>query len=144
MKFYKHQICSILLIIFIGICRYLLKIFYYYGSFKIKNLLLYIFLEIIAGIFDSIVIIYIKALMEYKFFSPYKICYTIGLINTIIIIILMSIFSSIKMKTKNWFFSLEYEGYYYLDNIYSIIKVYRYKIFFIFCFITYRYIIIIF
>ena len=40
----------------------------------------------------------------------------------------MTIFSLIKMKTKNWFFSLEYEGYYYLDNINSIIKVYGYKI----------------
>ena len=128
MKFYRHQICSILIIIFIGICRYILKIFYYYESFEIKHLLLYIFLQIIADIFESIVIIYIKAIMEYKFFSPYKICYTIGLINTSIIIILMTIFSLIKMKKKNWFFSLEYEGYYYLDNINSIIKVYGYKI----------------
>ena len=72
MKFYRHQIFSILTITFIGICRYILKIFYYYNSFEIKHLLLYIFLQIIADIFESIVIIYLKALTDYKFFLLIK------------------------------------------------------------------------
>ena len=106
--------------------------FYYYGEFKPTNLFFDILLQIIAAIFESIVIIYSKALMEYKFFSPYKICYIFGIINTIIVLVLMIVFSFIKTNTNNWFFALKYEGYYYLDNIYSILEVYRYKLILLF------------
>ena len=132
MKFYKHQIYSVLIILFLGIFRYILKVIYYYGLFKATNLFRDIVLQIIAAIFESIVIIYSKALMEYKFFSPYKICYIFGIINTIIVLVLMIVFSFIKTNTNNWFFALKYEGYYYLDNIYSILEVYRYKLILLF------------
>ena len=132
MKFYKHQIYSVSIIIILGIFRYTLKVIYYYGEFKPTNLFFDILLQIIAAIFESIVIIYSKALMEYKFFSPYKICYIFGIINTIIALVLMIVFSFIKTNTNNWFFALKYEGYYYLDNIYSILEVYRYKLILLF------------
>ena len=132
MKFYKHQIYSVSIIIILGIFRYTLKVIYYYGEFKPTNLFFDILLQIIAAIFESIVIIYLKALMEYKFFSPYKICYIFGIINTIIVLVLMIVFSFIKTNTNNWFFALKYEGYYYLDNIYSILEVYRYKLILLF------------
>ena len=128
MKFYKHQIYSVLIILFLGIFRYILKVIYYYGLFKATNLFRDIVLQVIAAIFESIVIIYSKALMEYKFFSPYKVCYIFGTINSIIIILLLIIFNFIKTNSKNWFFALEYEGYYYVDNIKSIFENYGYKL----------------
>ena len=129
MKFYKHQIFSVLIIIFLGVLRYLIKIYhYYYGLLNATKLLFDLFLQIIVAIFDSIVIIYAKALMEYKYISPYKTCYIFGLINTIIIFVLLIIFSFIKNKNKNWFFSLYYEGNYYLDNLNSIIELYGIKL----------------
>ena len=75
MKFYNYQIYSVLIIIFLEMFRYSLKVIYYYGAFKPKNLFFYVILQIIAAIFESIVIIYSKTLMEYKYISPYKIIY---------------------------------------------------------------------
>ena len=108
MRFYKHQIYSILIIIILGIIRYIIKIFHYY-EWKKPNICFDLFLQIIIAIFESIVIIFAKALMEIKYFSPYKVCYTFGIINSIIILILLIIFSFIKKNTTNWFFSLDYE-----------------------------------
>lgn len=128
MKIYKHQIYSLLIIIILGLFRYFLKIFHYYGLERLGNLIFDIFLQFIAAIFESLIIIFSKALMEIKYFSPYKVCYIFGFINTTIIIILLIIFSFIKSNTKSWFFSLNYKGYYYLDNINSIINIYGYKL----------------
>ena len=127
MRFYKHQIYSILIIIILGIIRYIIKIFHYY-EWKKPNICFDLFLQIIIAIFESIVIIFAKALMEIKYFSPYKVCYTFGIINSIIILILLIIFSFIKKNTTNWFFSLDYEGAYYLDNINFIFYEYGYKL----------------
>ena len=127
MRFYKHQIYSILIIIILGIIRYIIKIFHYY-EWKKPNICFDLFLQIIIAIFESIVIIFAKALMEIKYFSPYKVCYTFGIINSIIILILLIIFSFIKKNTTNWFFSLYYEGAYYLDNINFIFYEYGYKL----------------
>ena len=122
MKFYKHQLYSVILLILLGIFRYLLKIYYYYGLFKAQSLFIDLFIQFLAAVFESIVIIFSKGLMEYKFFSPYKVCYIFGIINTIITLILLIIFTFIKSE-KNIFFALEYKGDYYLDNLYSILDL---------------------
>ena len=129
-RFYKHQILSVIIIILLGIFRYILKIYhYYYENFEEINLYLQLFLQFIIASIESIVIIYIKGLMEYKFFSPFKVCYTFGLIISTITFTLLIIFSFIKREKSNSFFHLYYQGYYYLDNIKSIIDVYGYKLF---------------
>ena len=132
-KCYRHQICSVIIIIILGIFRYILKLIGYYKKYnKYPNLFLDLFLQNIVAIIESIIIIYTKGLMELKFFSPYKICYINGVINTIIILILLIIFTFIKSEGSNWFFSLKYKEKYYLDNIYSIIDNYGYKLIFLF------------
>ena len=133
-KFYKHQICSVIIIIILGLFRFILKYIlkseHDYDSDP--NLFLDLFLQAIIAIIESIIIIYAKGLMELKFFSPYKVCYINGLISTIITIILLLIFTFIKSEDNNWFFSLNYNNKYYLDNIYSIIDNYGYKLIFLF------------
>ena len=96
-KFYKHQIYSISFIILLSIIRYIIKLI------KSQNVdILYIFLELISTLLESIVIVYTKGLMEYKYFSPYKICYVFGLVNNIIIIIISLIaFFFIKYDNGN-------------------------------------------
>ena len=120
MKYYKHQNYSVILLILSGILRYILKMYHYYGIYGALNLIIYFILQFIAASFESIVIIFSKGLMEYKFFSPYKVCYIFGIITTIITIILLVIFTFIRSEKENWFFALKYNEGYYLDNFYSI------------------------
>ena len=131
-RFYKHQIYSVTIVIILGIIRYILKINHYSEDYEMKSLLFDLFLQLIVAIIESIIIIYIKGLMQFKYLSPFKICYIFGLINSIITILLLFIFSFIKSKEKNWFFTLKYKEHYYFDNIISIIEVYGYKLFILF------------
>ena len=99
------------------ILRYLIRIF------KENNFIFSVFiLRIIRALCDSIFFGYIKALMEYKYFSPYKFCYIFGFVNTPIIIVLYLIVSHISFKEPNLLCSLSYNDSYYFDNFYSIFK----------------------
>ena len=62
MKIYKHQIYSLLIIIILGLFRYLLKVYHYYGLDRPGILIFEIFLQLIAAIFESLIIIFSKAL----------------------------------------------------------------------------------
>jgi len=55
---------------------------------------------IFISLFESIANILIKNLMEIKLFSPFKICYLIGSINLIILIIILPILCVIKCNSK--------------------------------------------
>jgi len=82
---------------------------------------LYIFLELISTLLESIVIVYTKGLMEYKYFSPYKICYVFGLVNNIIIIIISLIaFFFIKYDNRNCYF--QGKEICYFENLFITIK----------------------
>jgi hypothetical protein len=119
MTYYKHQYFSIIIIILLEILRYLIKILNdNWENLSISALIL----QNIRGLCDSIFFGYNKALIEYKFFSPYKCCYIFGFINTAIIIILYLIVSHISFKEANSFCSLKYNDSYYFDNFYSIFK----------------------
>jgi len=111
--YYKHQHVSIILIILLEIFRYLIKIFND-NNFSISVFIL----QIIRALCDCIIYGYIKALMEYKYFSPYKCCYIFGFINTPIMIVLYIILSHISFKESNLFCSLRYNKLCCFDNFY--------------------------
>ena len=115
-KFYKHQIYSISFIILLGMIRYLIKLI------TSKNVdILYLFIQLVTTFVESIVIVYIKGLMEYKYFSPYKICYVFGLVNNIIIIIISIIaFFFIKYDKENCYF--QGEKICYFENLFKTFK----------------------
>jgi hypothetical protein len=115
-KFYKHQIYSISFIIILGMIRYFIK---FITNENIE--ILYIFLELVTTFLESIVIVYIKGLMEYKFFSPYKICYVFGLINNIIIIIISLIIFLFTNYNDNGCYFQEGEICYF-ENIFKKFK----------------------
>jgi len=71
-----------------------------------------ILLNLISAILYSIFFVYINGLMEYKFISPYKCCYMIGMVNVPLIIIIYLILSLFKSK--------EYKGYCF--NIVDLFK----------------------
>ena len=132
MILYKHQLFSFILVILLGLVRYILKRLFDKGSWggDITNILI---CQAIAAFLESMTIIYTKGLMEYKYFTPFKACYVFGTINSFIIIVFLIIFTFIKHSgDKNWFFSLNLDDdnnntnnttdtTYYLDNIASIL-----------------------
>ena len=78
--------------------------------------------QIIIGLGQAIYFSYIKVLMNYKFFSPYKVCYIFGLINMIIILIVLFIISGIECLKGNDLCTVKENRSLYFDNIYIIFK----------------------
>ena len=109
--YYKHQYISFLVLILVGA----IKIFY----FLMKELyqrtnFIAIVLNIIYSIFYAIYYIYIKGLMKYKFISPYKYNFMIGVINTPIIILMYFVISFTTLGKE------EINNIYYYDNIFKL------------------------
>ena len=115
--FYKHQYISIIIITTIGLIKTSISSFIN-RSFDYKTLIL----EIIIYTSNGIIYGYSKGLMEYKLFSPYKCCYTIGLINSILLIIIYFTVSYIPCNLE--FFCEEEEHF---DSIYFLFKDINYK-----------------
>ena len=130
--FYKHQYISIIIITIFGIYEYIIKLNHYYNNnYNFLNIIFDFILQILIGLGDAIFFSYIKGLMNYKFFSPYKVCYIFGSINMIIILILLFILSGIKCS-NNDICKIKYNNNFYFDNIYIIFQnIYAYQIFII-------------
>ena len=122
--FYNHQYFSVTIIILLGIFRYIILIFKE-GNISI-SILYEIFLNIINSFCESLFYIFLKIFMENSYFSPYKICYIIGLINGFATLIIYFIFSYISYNQSNRMFSLLYNQRFYFDNIYSLFERYNF------------------
>ena len=122
-EFYKHQYISIIIITILGIYQYIIKINNYYSSHSdFLTILIDLPSQIIIGLGQAIYFSYIKVLMNYKFFSPYKVCYIFGLINMIIILIVLFIISGIECLKGNDLCTVKENRSLYFDNIYIIFK----------------------
>jgi len=110
--FYNHQKISFLILIFVEIIKtiFLLRGKY---SFQFEDFFL-ILLNIIYSILFAIFYIYMKELMKYKYISPYKSNFMIGLINLPIIIIIYIIISFTPLGEKG--------NDYYYDSIFELFK----------------------
>ena len=130
-KYYKHQIYSIIIILILGLIRLLFKSTYYiiFVNGVLRYILIIIF-QIIISFFQSFIIVYTKGLMEYKYFSPFKACYVYAIINIIIIIIAYIIISFIPCNKS--FCTVSFNGNNYIDNILSIFNNSKINIFFLF------------
>ena len=99
--YYKHQKITFIILTLLEFS----KSFYFnfiYDKFFWSDILK-IVLNIISAILYSTFFVYIKGLMKYKFISPYKCCFMIGMINVPLIIIINIVLSLIDLK--------EYEDY---------------------------------
>ena len=110
MTYYKHQKIAILIIIIIGVIRSII-VMSVFNKFNYKQILIEIFIH--SG--DAIFYGYIKALMEFKYFSPFQCCYLFGIVNTPLIIIVYFIVSHIPCNNK---FLCHDKAYF--DSIYSL------------------------
>jgi hypothetical protein len=125
-SFYKHQFISVIIIILFGIIRYMILAIKY-GEFSSYNSLIFgFFFNIIYNTCESLGYGFIKKFGEKTYFSPYKICYMIGLINFFIILIIYFTISYIPYNKENEFFSFKYDERFYFDNIYGIFYKYNF------------------
>ena len=109
--YYKHQYISFLILILVEIIK---NIYFFIKNLYKKAHIISVFINIIYSILYSIYYLYIKGLMKYKFISPYKCNFMIGVINFPIIILISFIISFTSLgNTKN---------YYYYDNIFELFK----------------------
>ena len=105
--FYKHQNISFLILIIVEIIKTIFLVIDKY-SYYLEDIFL-IFFNIIYSILYAIYYIYMKELMKYKYISPYKSNFMIGIINLPIIIIIYIIISFTPLGDK--------DNNYYYDSI---------------------------
>ena len=117
LKLYKHQYISLILILIFGLIRNLMKV-----NYNLQTLLILLF-QIFITFFESIIILYIKGLMKYKFFSIYKVCYVFGIINSILSIIIFFMASYIPCGSS--ICNVYYHNKRYFDNIYNAFSYYN-------------------
>ena len=104
-KFYKHQYFSIIALTVISVIK---LIFIHIGEVDSEedevgrgmNFFIHFAFDIGYSFFKSLMTVYIKGLMEYKYFSPYKICFIFGIFNFLIATILLIILSFVPCKPK--------------------------------------------
>jgi len=106
--YYKHQNVSFFIFTLIEI----IKIIYFLFD-KINKYYLVIFIEIIISILYAFYYIYIKGLMEYKFISPYKYNFLVGIFNFPLIIIIYLIISFTPLVNEE-------NKDYYVDNFFNL------------------------
>ena len=111
-SYYKHQYISITIIIVLGIIESSFK--YSKNNYNFKDIIFILFLIIITNISLGFYISCSKILIDRYYFSPYKICYLIGLVNGSIFLIISIILSFIPCP--NSFCLLKYNNEYYFDN----------------------------
>ena len=133
--YYKHQYYSIIILVILGIFKYIIKKMYSNNDYLYIEFLF----NLINSILTCIIYGYIKGLMEYKYFSVYKCAYIFGIIDIPVIIIVYFIISYIPCENLNdkinqKFCKVYFNEKYYFDNIYSCISHFK-LIDFIFSFI---------
>jgi len=117
-KYYKHQNISFVILCFIEIIKSVIFL-----SQREKNNYLLIFFNIINSILYGFYFSYIRGLMKYKFISPYKIYYMIGIINIPIISIIYIVISFFHLgNCKNKY---DYDDINYCLNIFEALNYFR-------------------
>ena len=108
-KYYKHQKISIFYIIISSLIIYLLR-----TKYDIDTLLILLY-QVFTSFFNAMFVIYRKYLMDFRYFSIYKVTCLFGIINCIILIIVYIIISFIPCDFN--LCNLEYNNKHFIDNI---------------------------
>ena len=103
--YYIHQNIAIIGIMIIGIIKFIYNNLTHHSSWHIRGI--NIILNLIYILIDCIFYGYMKGLMEYKYFSPYKCSHITGLINFPIILIIFIIVLYIPCESE---FFCNYNG----------------------------------
>ena len=80
-QYYKHQYISIAILTIFEFISF----FFQFVSGSVGSFFFNLHCHIVYSFLKSSVTVYIKGLMEYKYYSPYKTCFIFGFVNLIII-----------------------------------------------------------
>ena len=132
MRYYNHQFISIIIIILLEIIRSIFKILFKNIKNEGKNINTFdeFLFQLLRASLQSIFFGYSKVLMEFKFFSPFKVTYTFGLISLLIAFIIYIIFSYITVDENKSYCFVKYNNNCYIDNFYSIFSNFTFIQFF--------------
>ena len=72
-QYYKHEYFSIIILTISGFINFTIK----YLEISAGDFFLYLFIHLFYYFLKSMITVYIKGLMEYKYISQYKACYLI-------------------------------------------------------------------
>ena len=120
-RYYRHQNFSIIIIVLAGFAKFIFNCIQNYNKIFI-NIFIIFFIHLIHSFLESFLIVYLKGLMEYKYISPYKACYIIGLINFSIITIIYLIVSFCPCNKALCL--VEYNDKKYFGNFLTIFDIY--------------------
>ena len=122
MKFYRHQYFTIIALTIISVVKLiLLHIQKEDNDEKVgkeMNIFEHFAFDIVYSFFKSLMTVYVKGLMEHKYFSPYKISFIFGIFNFLIATILLIILSFISCELD--FCNFPYDGNHYYAHIFEI------------------------
>ena len=111
-KVYSHNLVRLVVIIIVGIILIVINYYDKYVNF-LKG-----FITLMTEIFYCLENNLAKLAMDAKYISPYQICFDIGVIELIIFIILLIIFTNVSLTgTEN----MNYLNKDYIDNFYVYI-----------------------
>ena len=118
-QLYKHQYFSVIILTLSALGKFI----YLNYEMDVEPFIWYLLFHILGSILKSVFNVYIKGLMEYKYYSPYKVCYVYGLINLIIITVIYVIFSCIPCDNSNTECNIIYNDKRYYANILSLFNI---------------------
>ena len=116
-KYYSHQYFSIIVLAFVGLGKFI--IYFYNKGFG--YFFLHLLIHLAYSFFKSLSTVYMKGLMEYKYITPYKACYVMGMFNLFIITIVYIIVTF--YPCDNTFCKVEYNNKKYFGNVKTILNL---------------------
>lgn len=118
-QLYKHQYFSLMILTVSALAKFI----YLHYEMDIDDFFWYLIFHILGSILKSVFNVYIKGLMEYKYYSPYKVCYIYGLINLIIMAVIYVLFSFIPCDDSNTDCNIIYNDERYFANILALFSI---------------------
>ena len=119
-QYYRHQNFAIIIIVLTSFTKFIFNCIQDRNS--LRNIFVIFFIHLIHSFLESFLVVNIKGLMEYKYISPYKACYIIGLINFSIVTIIYFIISFCPCNTALCL--VEYNDKKYFGNFLTIFDIY--------------------
>ena len=113
-KYYRHQYFSIIVLAIVGLGKFII---YFYNK-GLGHFFLHLLIHLTYSTFKSLLTVYMKGLMEYKYVTPYKACYLMGMFNFIITFIIYIIVT--LCPCDNSLCRVEYNNKKYFGNILTI------------------------
>jgi len=113
-KYYRHQYFSIIVLAIAGFAKFII----YFYDVGLGYFFLHLLIHLAYSTCKSLLTVYMKGLMEYKYVTPYKACYLMGIFNffiTTIIYIIVSFY-----PCDNSLCRVEYNNKKYFGNILTI------------------------